>query len=347
MKDLTNEQLCKLAQAGDKQAVSLLIEANLPFVRKVANQIVENPVWQEHLSSCGVGFDDLVQVGSIGLWRAIDSYELSSGVKFLTYAAPAIRRSMSDLIRQYSRDTVWQLRHDKANAWKIIYLDEDLDDTEDDTVETLISSPCAKLPEQIYIEQETAAELHEAMDALPDRENVYVQYRFGFGDGKGHPLTETARYFHLTESRTKSVEHSALKLLRHELLIEIPERAYARAEDRLTKVLVAAGELHAVELRLKSQQKRGRKITAVVYEYLADCDGKWGELRYNFKDDTAEVLLLAEWDTILSHRFAMRAIKYLKEHCGGTLPEKITLTFIGPEHMQVRASNCRLDKFQI
>ena len=331
MKDLTNEQLCKLAQAGDEQAVSLLIEANLPFVRKVANQIVENPVWQEHLSSCGVGFDDLVQVGSIGLWRAIDSYELSSGVKFLTYAAPAIRRSMSDLIRQYSRDTVWQLRHDKANAWKIIYLDEDLDDTEDDTVETLISSPCAKLPEQIYIEQETAAELHEAMDALPDRENVYVQYRFGFGDGKGHPLTETVRYFHLTESRTKSVEHSALKLLRHELLIEIPERAYARAEDRLTKVLVAAGELHAVELRLKSQQKRGRKITAVVYEYLADCDGKWGELRYNFKDDTAEVLLLADWDTTISHRFAMRAIEHFRTYRNDKLPDRIMLTFIGPD----------------
>ena len=331
MKDLTNEQLCKLAQAGDEQAVSLLIEANLPFVRKVANQIVENPVWQEHLSSCGVGFDDLVQVGSIGLWRAIDSYELSSGVKFLTYAAPAIRRSMSDLIRQYSRDTVWQLRHDKANAWKIIYLDEDLDDTEDDTVETLISSPCAKLPEQIYIEQETAAELHEAMDALPDRENVYVQYRFGFEDGKGHPLTETARYFHLTESRTKSVEHSALKLLRHELLIEIPERAYARAKDRLTKVLVAAGELHAVELRLKSQQKRGRKITAVVYEYLADCDGKWGELRYNFKDDTAEVLLLADWDTTISHRFAMRAIEHFRTYRNDKLPDRIMLTFIGPD----------------
>ena len=331
MKDLTNEQLCGLALAGDGQAISRLIEANLPFVRKVANQIVENPVQQEHLSACGVGFDDLVQVGSIGLWRAIDSYELSSGVKFLTYAAPAIRRSMSDLIRQYSRDTVWQLRHDKANAWKIIYLDEDLDDTEDDTVETLISSPCAKLPEQIYIEQETAAELHEAMDALPDRENVYVQYRFGFGDGKGHPLTETVRYFHLTESRTKSVEHSALKLLRHELLIEIPERAYARAEDRLTKVLVAAGELHAVELRLKSQQKRGRKITAVVYEYLADCDGKWGELRYNFKDDTAEVLLLADWDTTISHRFAMRAIEHFRTYRNDKLPDRIMLTFIGPD----------------
>ena len=43
-------------------------------------------------------------------------------------------------------------------------------------------------------------------------------------------------------------------------------------------------------------------------KYLADCGGKWGELSYNFKDDTAEILLLAEWDTILSHRFAMRAI---------------------------------------
>ena len=335
METVTNEQLCALAQAGDEQSVSLLIKANLPFVRKIANQMVR----QEHLSACGVGFDDLVRAGSIGLWRAIDSYDLSSGVKFLTYAAPTAKRSMSDLIRQYSRDTVWQLRHDKANAWKIIYLDEDLDDAGEDTVECLIASPNVKSPERIHIERETAAELHEAMDALPDRENAYVQYRFSFVDDKDHPLTETAQYFHLTESRAKSVERSALKLLRHELFFEIPERAYARAEDRLTKVLVTASKLHAVELRLKSQKKRDRKITATIYEYLVDCGGKWGELSYNFKDDTVEILLLSEWDTMLSHRFAMRAIEYLKGHCGEVLPEKITLTFIGPEQMQVRTSN--------
>ena len=333
METLTNEQLCALAQAGDEQAVSLLIKANLSFVRKVANQIAENPVRQEHLCACGVGFDDLVQAGSIGLWRAIDGYRQFGEAQFLTYAASAVRRAMSDLIRQYSRDTVWQLRHDKANAWKIIYLDENLDDTGEDTVECLIASPNVKSPERICIERETAAELHEAMDALPDRENVYAQYRFGFTDGEDHPLTETARYFHLTESRTKSVEHSALKLLRHELLIEIPERAYARAEDRLTKVLVAAGELHAVELRLKSQQKRGRKITAVVYEYLADCDGEWGELQYNFKGDTAEILLLADWDTMVSRRFAMRAVEYLRQHRAEAPPERLLLTFISPEQI--------------
>ena len=335
MKDLTNEQLCALAQVGDKQAMSLLIKANLPFVRKIANQIVENPVWQEHLSSCGVGFDDLVQVGSIGLWRAIDSYELSSGVKFLTYAAPAIRRSMSDLIRQYSRDTVWQLRHDKANAWKIIYLDEDLDDTGEDTLECLIALPNVKSPERIHIERETAAELHEAMEALPDRENVYVQYRFGFMDGDVHPLTESAHYFHLTESRAKGVERSTLKRLKHELLIEIPERAYLRAEDKLTKELVAADELHAVELRLKSQKKRGKKITAAVYKYLADCDGDWGEISYDFKNGTAEIVLLAEWDTMASQRFAMRVIEHLRAHRNDKLPDKIVLTFIGPEQIQM------------
>ena len=335
MKDLTNEQLCKLAQAGDEQAVSLLIEANLPFVRKVANQIVENPVQQEHLSACGVGFDDLVQAGSIGLWRATDSYDFSRNTQSLTYAAPAVRRAMSDLIRQYSLDTVWRLRHDKANAWKIIYLDEDLDDTGEDTLECLIALPNVKSPERIHIERETAAELHEAMEALPDRENVYVQYRFGFMDGDVHPLTESAHYFHLTESRAKGVERSTLKRLKHELLIEIPERAYLRAEDKLTKELVAADELHAVELRLKSQKKRGKKITAAVYKYLADCDGDWGEISYDFKNGTAEIVLLAEWDTMASQRFAMRVIEHLRAHRNDKLPDKIVLTFIGPEQIQM------------
>ena len=321
MNDLTNEQLCALAQAGDEQAVSLLIEANLPFVRKIANQIVGNPVRQEHLSACGVGFDDLVQAGSIGLWKAINSYDLSSGNKFLTYAAPAIKRAMIDLIRQYSQG--------EDASGEVV----SLNDVHNDAIRNLLMLPNKTQPEQIYIEQETMEELHEAMDALPDRENVYVQYRFGFENGEDHPLTETAQYFHLTESRAKSVERSALKLLRHELFFEIPERAYARAEDKLTKELVAEGELHAVKLRLKSQKKQGKKIIAAVYEYLADCDGAWGELYYDFKSGTTEIILLAEWDTVVSHRFAMRAFEYLQKVPITKLPEKFMLTFIGPEQL--------------
>ena len=335
METLTNEQLCVLAQMGDEQAKSRLIENNIPFIQRMASQIAESPLKKEQLSSCGIGADDLVQAGSIGMWRAIRGYDLSSGNKFLTYAKPAIIRAMSDLIRKHSQNTVWRLKQDKANTWEIIYLDEPLNDFGEDTAESLIALPYTKLPEQICIEKETAAELREAMDALPDRENVYVQYRFGFTDGEVHPLTETAQYFRLTESRAKGLERSALKLLRHELLIEIPERAFIKAEDRLTELLVMDEELHAVELRLKSQRKRGKKITAAVYEYLADCGGKWGELSYNFKDDTAKILLLAEWDTVVSHRFATRAIEYLRAHKSEPLPEQILLTFVSSEQ-QVR-----------
>ena len=335
METLTNEQLCVLAQMGDEQAKSRLIENNLQFIRQTANQLAESPLKKEQLASCGIDADDLVQAGSIGMWRAIRGYDLSNGSKFLTYAAPAVKRAMSDLIRQYSKDTVWRLKQDKANTWKIVHLDELLDDAGEDATESLIALPYTKLPEQVCIEKETAAELREAMDALPDRENVYVQYRFGFTDGEAHPLTETAQYFRLSESRAKGLERSALKLLRYELFIEIPERAFIKAEDRLTKLLVVEGELHSVELRLKSQKKRGRKIAAAVYKYLADCDGKWGEFSYNFKADVAEILLLAEWDTVVSHRFAIRAMEHLRIHRDDNLPDKIVLTFIGPEHIQV------------
>ena len=126
------------------------------------------------------------------------------------------------------------------------------------------------------------------------------------------------------------------------MLIEIPERAFAKAEDRLTKLLVAEGELHSVELRPKLQKKRGRKIAAAVYEYLADCGGKLGELSYNFRDNTAEIHLLAEWDTIISHRFTMRAIEHLKTHRNDNLPDKIVLTFIEPKERRYHYD----DKFE-
>lgn len=315
MELLTNEQLCVLAQTGDEQAKFQLIENSKSFVYKSAKRFSETPSRVEVFSVCGIGLDDLAQAGSIGLWRAIDGYDPFRENNFLTYAAPAIRRAMIDLVRQYSQDAICRLRHNQSQPWQIVYLDEALDDTGEDTVENLVADPSIKSPEQVCIERETETELHTALGALPDRENAYVRYRFGFTDGEAHPLTKSAQYFRLTVSRAKNLERSALKQLKHELLVEIPKRAFARAEDRLTKLLVSEGELHSVELRLKSQKKRSRKITAVVYEYLADCEGKWGELSYNFKDNTAEVLLPAEWDTMASHRFALRIVEHLRGSC--------------------------------
>jgi len=235
METLTNEELCVLARDGNTQAGNQLIENNFPFVQQAANKLASS-YQQEQLISCGITADDLVQAGAIGLWRAIDSYDPASGNQFLTYAAPAVRRAMLDLIEQYSRDTVWRLRMGQTCPRQIIYLDKPLEDGESgESVESLVASPYAKLPEQILIERETMAELREAMGTLTERQNQYIRYRFGF-ENDARPLTETARHFHLSTSRAKGLERDTLKLLRHELLVAIPERAVARAEGRMAKV---------------------------------------------------------------------------------------------------------------
>ena len=86
METLTNEQLCALAQAGDAEAVETIIEKNRPYVQQLAKRLVYNPIRSELFASWGIDQDDLVQVGLIGLWKAIDNFDPAKESKFLTYA---------------------------------------------------------------------------------------------------------------------------------------------------------------------------------------------------------------------------------------------------------------------
>ena len=91
------------------------------------------------------------------------------------------------------------------------------------------------------------------------------------------------------------------------------ERAYRKAVEKLTVLLVEAGALHAVWLRRKSVKRIKKKIAAAVYEYQADCDGEWGEIQFDFENGTAEIIRLAEWDTMVSKVFAMRVITFIQQ----------------------------------
>ena len=81
---------------GDRQARDKLITMYLPLVRSLARRY----------SSRGEHFDDLVQVGSIGLIKAIDRFDLSRGVELTTYATPNIIGE----IKRYFRDKGWSVR---------------------------------------------------------------------------------------------------------------------------------------------------------------------------------------------------------------------------------------------
>ena len=107
------------------------------------------------------------------------------------------------------------------------------------------------------------------------------------------------------------------------------ERAYRKAVEELTLLLVEAGSLHAIQLRRKSVKRAKKKIAAAVYEYQADCDGEWGEIQFDFVSSTGSIVQLAEWDTISSHVFAERIIRYILALPENRLPISTMIAFEG------------------
>ena len=190
-----------MAKQGDADAQNLLIENNLRFIRKTAYEL-----WnaQAELNlSLGIDPDDLVQEGLLGLYGCIESYNLDSGNLFLTYAGPAIRNAMLDYIRAQSSS--FEAKH----LNDLISLDE-LAKDEAQSRHNFLADPTRQTPEQIYLAQERIEDIHHALSMIPDREEQYLRYRFGFDDDIEHPLTETAKHFHLSENRAKTTEALAL-----------------------------------------------------------------------------------------------------------------------------------------
>ena len=198
---MTNEQLCALVKQGDADAQNLLIEKNLRFVKKTAHEVWNTP--PELNCSLHIALDDLVQEGALGLLGCIESFNPDSGNRFLTYAAPAIRNAMIDYIRSQS------VSFEAKNLNNIISLDE-LAKDEVRSKHHFIADPARQTPEQVYLAQERINDIHHALYMIENREEQYLRYRFGFDDDIGHPLTETAQHFNLSESRAKKTEALAL-----------------------------------------------------------------------------------------------------------------------------------------
>ena len=198
---MSNEQLCIAALDGDTEARNALVENNLRFIKRSSYEMWS--AQRELNAALGIEISDLVQEGSLGLLDCIPGYDPDTGNKFLTYAAPAIRNAMVDYIRR------WNPTFEAKNLGSIIRLDDVVKD-ENKGRHEFIADSRAKNPEQIYIAKETHEEIHTALQRIDRRERAYLWYRFGFEDDIYHPLNETAKHFHLSESRAKSTEALAL-----------------------------------------------------------------------------------------------------------------------------------------
>ena len=73
-----NLDLVQRAQRGDETAKNEVVAQNMPLVRSIA----------KHFNDRGVDFEDLVQIGVIGMYRAVQSFDFSFKTAFSTYAVP-------------------------------------------------------------------------------------------------------------------------------------------------------------------------------------------------------------------------------------------------------------------
>ena len=212
----SNEQLCRLAQKGDTAARDILLEKNLGFIRKIALEQYRNMGLDEN--DIGIDLDDLMQEGSIGLLNAIPLFDAGRGMKFLTYAAPAIRNAMTDLIRDvFSQYEQRMTSTTDGLALQKIRLDEILPGEERLLRIEAIADPTVMSPEQIYVDKETMRELYEGLGRLSEREQAYLLYRYGFTDDVEHTMIGSAIHFNLRESRAKTLEDTAMDNLWLEL----------------------------------------------------------------------------------------------------------------------------------
>ena len=218
---MTNERLCVLAQKGDESARELLVEKNMGFIIQTADLVYRSSSLEG--SDLNIDMDDLVQEGSIGLLRAVDGFDPARKLKFLTYAAPAIKNAMLDLVHteqmsfEHRMTTAKEKDSVEGFGLERVYLDEILPGDERLLRIEAIANPYALPPEEAFIKAETLWELYAALDKLEPREQTYLLYRFGFTDDIEHTLIGTAIHFHLSENRAKKLEGEAMDNLWLEL----------------------------------------------------------------------------------------------------------------------------------
>ncbi|MCD8190586.1 MAG: sigma-70 family RNA polymerase sigma factor [Clostridiales bacterium] len=209
---MTNEELCALAQHGDRDALNRLVEVNLPFVRARAYELAQS------YGFLGVEVDDLIQVGCMGLLRAVPTFTPGRKVTFLSYAGSAIRNAMLDLVREYQNRIENCFYYDESFPFRFCPLGEQ---GEEDDVFTVpadeIEDKATLSPEQICLKRETVEEVRTALRSTPPREQTYLRYRFGFENGQEHFLKTAAVHFHLSESRARKTEQRGLEMVREAL----------------------------------------------------------------------------------------------------------------------------------
>ena len=121
-----NKELIKRAKDGDNEALEFLTEMNLPLVSSISKKFLNR----------GYEYDDIFQIGCIGLVKAINNFDESFNVKFSTYAVPMIIGEIKRFLRDDGlikvsrsiKNTARKLHYDKDALTKVLGRDPTIEE---------------------------------------------------------------------------------------------------------------------------------------------------------------------------------------------------------------------------
>lgn len=197
------ELLAMLGKAGDAKARSQLIERNLRLVVYIAKKF----------DNTGVGVEDLISIGTIGLIKAINTFNPEKKIKLATYASRCIENEILMYLRRNSKTKLE------------VSIDEPLN-VDWDGNELLLSDILGTDEDVIYRDMETEAEyqvLQGAIKKLSRREQTIVQLRFGINtrDGEEKTQKEVADLLGISQSYISRLEKRIIRRLRREMEVRV------------------------------------------------------------------------------------------------------------------------------
>lgn len=191
------ERAFELLEKGMTEGKNLLIEHNLRLVVYIARKF----------ESTGIGIEDLISIGTIGLIKAVNTFVPSKGIKLATYASRCIENEILMFIRK---------SQPQKNE---VSIDEPLN-VDWDGNELLLSDVLGTENDCVNkgIEQEAEkAVLNEAVDRLGEREHKIMVLRFGLCGEKEHTQKEVADIIGISQSYISRLEKKIIVKLKREL----------------------------------------------------------------------------------------------------------------------------------
>ena len=184
-------------EEGDESARDILITRNLRLVVYIARKF----------ESSGVGLEDLISIGTIGLIKAVRTFCPGRNIKLATYSSRCIENEILMYLRK------------NAQKRSEISIDEPLN-VDWDGNELLLSDVLGSDADVVHRELESEAERQELLccvSRLPAREQQIMRLRFGIGGEQEHTQKEVADRLGISQSYISRLEKRIIRHLREEL----------------------------------------------------------------------------------------------------------------------------------